>query len=218
MRFLRKADQDQYFSGSSLCGKVIYLDQAKDGDPNAAVVRLVCRHLECRDEETERVLRNFEGLEHRLEEVGRSNEIVYVNDSKSTTPASLSWALEKYHDKRVILIAGGRPKSSSFGGCRGLVERAVKKAILIGEARPLLLLEWRGACDLFETNELRLAVAEAHRNAVRGDTILFSPGCSSFDMFKNYDQRGRAFKKLVRDMFAVGHRDRKQVDREVLKS
>lgn len=152
-------------------------------------------------EVTRRIFQDFEGLEHRLEKFSEKNGIAAVNDSKSTTPASLIWALGRYPDKSVVVITGGRVKTPSFLECLPALRQKAKKIIVIGEAREMMLREWHElnpvyAATLNEACKLSVSSAE------KGDTILFSPACSSFDMFKSYIDRGAQFKHLTRTLLA----------------
>ena len=173
-------------------------------NPNEEAVILAAGLFGCEKELAEEVIRNFEGIEHRLEKFGAWQGIDFVNDSKSTTPSSLAWALEKFPDGKVVLLAGGHPKSEGFEVLCPLISRKVKTAVLIGEAEPILERAWKGSCELvlggFNFTE---SVRKACGRAKPGDTVLLSPACASFDMFKNYQERGQLFKKLVRETFAV---------------
>lgn len=199
---LRRADQMNFFPDFKFRGRVVHFDERKEMNPNEEAVRAVAGLFGCEPVKTEEVLRGFEGIEHRLEKVTVLDQVTYVNDSKSTTPAALAWALGKFPDTKVVLLAGGHPKSSDFHQVRELVGRKVKAAILIGEARPLLREAWRGTCPLEETDDFRQAVLKAHQLATAGDAVLLSPACASFDMFKNYEERGRLFKKIVAELAA----------------
>jgi UDP-N-acetylmuramoylalanine--D-glutamate ligase len=196
---IRKADQDQYFPDFKFQAKTIYFDQGP-GNPNEAAVRTAAKLMGCQDAVIQEVFRNFEGIEHRLEKSAVIDGVAYINDSKCTTTASLKWALEKYADQSVVLLAGGHPKTNDFSDARALIQRKVRKAILIGEARPLLREAWQGSCDSWETDDFAAAVAKARDFAKPGDTVLLSPACASFDMFRNYIERGNLFKKLVAAM------------------
>lgn len=142
------------------------------------------------------VLGSFEGLEHRLEKFWDQGGVQAVNDSKSTTPASLMWALNRYADKSVVLITGGRVKTPSFKECLPALRTKSKKIIVIGEARPLMLSEW-SELRPEAVDSLEAACRVARHSAQKGDTILFSPACSSFDMFKSYVDRGTQFKAVI---------------------
>jgi len=136
-------------------------------------------------------------LEHRLETVGEWEGVHYVNDSKSTTPSSLLWALHRYPDSRVLLIAGGRAKSQDFDTVFDLLKIKAKHVFLIGEATGVLGQAWEGASPITRCQSLEEACSLAIEKACEGDTVLFSPACSSFDMFKNYGERGEQFKEII---------------------
>lgn len=199
---LRRKDQEIYFPQFSFPGKVLYFD-AESGNPNENAVRLTAKLFGCEEAVIQNVFQNFEGIEHRLEKVAVIDGVTYVNDSKCTTTASLVWALEKYPDQSVILIAGGHPKSDDFANARPQIERKVRKQILIGEARPLLRAAWQGLGETWESNDFQAAVKKAGELAKPGDTVLLSPACASFDMFRNYVERGNLFKTHVNAM-AIG--------------
>lgn len=197
---------DPLFAGrkATIPARSADLEDRLFADPNEEAVTLAAGLLGCDPGLAEEVIRNFEGIEHRLEKFGAWRGIDFVNDSKSTTPSSLAWALEKYPDGKVVLLAGGHPKSGGFEALRPLLARKVKAAVLIGEAGPVLEMAWQGACALvpggFDFTE---AVRKAVRLAKEGDTVLLSPACASFDMFKNYQERGRLFKELAREALSV---------------
>ncbi len=202
MAVIRRADQERFFPDFKFAGRQIYFDGPKAANPNKQVVRVVAGFFDCPPAMVEEVLRDFEGIEHRLEKVTVAEGVTYVNDSKGTTTAALAWALEKFSDHSVVLIAGGHPKSRDFETVRALVRRKVKKAVLIGEARPLLREAWQGEGPIFEAADFAGAVRCAKQAAASGDTVLLSPACASFDMFKNYEERGTLFKKIVRELTA----------------
>ncbi len=193
----RPQDRAQYFPQIKLRARTRAIGQNPAMNPNEEVLHAVADILGMPETAAEQVLTSFEGIEHRLEVFHRAHGVTYVNDSKSTTPSSLAWALEKYPDGKVILIAGGHPKSTNFDSLRDLVAHKVKAAVLIGEALPLLRQAWQGAAPLHEAGAFEEAVQKAHALAATGDVVLLSPACASFDMFKNYEDRGRMFKTLV---------------------
>lgn len=193
----RSKDQKIFFADFQFAGKTYEFDLNPGINPNEDVVRLVAKTLGCSQASVDEVLEEFEGIEHRLEKAACSNGIIFINDSKCTTTASLAWALEKFPDGKVLLLAGGHPKSNDFADARGLVAKKVKKAFLIGEAQPLLREAWKGACPMSEPGDFESAVTESFHQAVAGDIVLLSPACASFDMFKNYMERGLLFKKIV---------------------
>ncbi len=199
---LRRSDQKRFFSEHSFQAKTVYFDEPGI-NPNYAVIRHVGDLFNIPRSVVNEVWNNFEGVEHRLEKFLIRNDVAYVNDSKCTTPASLVWALEKFPDSKVILIAGGHPKSDDFDTVNELIKRKVKNAILIGEARPLLRRAWDGLCPSWETNDFHAAVQKACQSAAPGDIVLLSPACASFDMFRNYEERGNLFKQMVHEILAA---------------
>jgi UDP-N-acetylmuramoylalanine--D-glutamate ligase len=142
------------------------------------------------------VLATFPGLEHALEIVRERRGIRFVNDSKGTNVDATLKALESI-DHPIWLIAGGRDKGGDFSRLAQAVSRRVTRVILIGEAAPLLRQAWEGAATMIEAATLRDAVDLAAQGASSGDVVLLSPACASFDMFADYQDRGRQFKALV---------------------
>ncbi|MEN3046190.1 MAG: UDP-N-acetylmuramoyl-L-alanine--D-glutamate ligase [Candidatus Hydrothermales bacterium] len=145
-------------------------------------------------------LSKLEPLPHRLEPVKKEDDILWINDSKSTNPHSVLYALKSFNSKNIILILGGKNKNISFRIIKEEVKNKVKKIILYGEAKDFLESDLGGIKEMFKVNTVREAVIKAKEVAERGDIILFSPGLSSFDQYKNYAQRGEDFKKWVREI------------------
>ena len=142
-----------------------------------------------------KVISEFKGIEHRLEHVSTINGVDFINDSKATTVSSVEWALKSLNE-RIILIMGGRYKGGDFSRLKDFVNKKVNYIIAIGEARPQIKKGLAGTKEILEEKDLEKAVRAAFEKADKGDKILLSPGCSSFDMFKNYEERGRVFKEL----------------------
>jgi UDP-N-acetylmuramoylalanine--D-glutamate ligase len=143
-----------------------------------------------------RVAAGLEPPEHRCEFVRELEGVRYVNDSKSTNLDALGKALLA-ESGPVVLIAGGKDKGFGFGPLHGLVREKVRVAVLIGEMGGRIAAAWPDVACL-AAGSLAGAVAEARRAARPGDTVLLSPGTSSFDMFTNYAERGKLFKEAVR--------------------
>ena len=143
-----------------------------------------------------RVLATFPGLEHALEVVRERRGVRFVNDSKGTNVDATLKALESI-DQPIWLIAGGRDKGGDFSRLAQAVSRRVTRVILIGEAAPLLRQAWEGVATMTEADSLQDAVNLAAQGASQGDVVLLSPACASFDMFADYQDRGRQFKALV---------------------
>jgi UDP-N-acetylmuramoylalanine--D-glutamate ligase len=139
----------------------------------------------------------FSGLEHRLEFVAEAGGVRYYNDSKSTTAESVACAVEAF-DRNVFLIAGGRDKGCDFGAIKKSIARHVKGVRLIGEAAGRMAGEWAGSSEIATSGSLEEAIESVAAEAAAGDVVVFSPGCSSFDMFKNFEHRGNVFKDLVK--------------------
>jgi UDP-N-acetylmuramoylalanine--D-glutamate ligase len=138
----------------------------------------------------------FGGLPHRLEFVGEAGGVSFYNDSKSTTAESIECAIGAFGSK-VLLIAGGKDKGCDFSAITDSVRKNVKSVVLIGEAKERMAAEWEGAAPVTKAATLEEAVDTAFKNAVGGERVVFSPGCSSFDMFRNFEHRGDVFREIV---------------------
>jgi UDP-N-acetylmuramoylalanine--D-glutamate ligase len=143
------------------------------------------------------VLDRFKGLEHRLEFVREIDGVRFYNDSKGTNVGSVVKSLQSFSEP-VILIAGGKDKNGDLSPLRELIQRRVKRMILIGEAKERMARELGGLTDTAMKKTLEEAVHLAYQTAKKGEVVLLSPACSSFDMFKDYKERGRVFKEVVR--------------------
>ncbi len=142
------------------------------------------------------VLKSFPGVEHRLEPVRLIGGVSFINDSKGTNIDSVHWALQAV-SAPVILIAGGKDKGSDFSSVNDLIGQKVKCAVLIGQAASKIMTIWEKITECRTAGNMEEAVEVAFGCAVKGDTVLLSPGCASFDMFDDFEHRGRAFKKAV---------------------
>jgi UDP-N-acetylmuramoylalanine--D-glutamate ligase len=145
------------------------------------------------------VVSTFPGLEHALELVRERRGVRFVNDSKGTNVDATLKALEGI-DHPILLIAGGRDKGGDFSRLTEAVRRRVKGVILIGEAAPLLRQALAGATSITAAASLNEAVEAAAREAIVGDVVLLSPACASFDMFRDYQDRGKQFKAAVQSL------------------
>jgi len=146
----------------------------------------------------EEVLRSFKGLAHRVEPIRELNGVRFYNDSKATNVDATRRALESIEGK-VILIAGGKDKGGSYTVIADLMDK-VKGMILIGEAKERISDELGGFAKTYMEKDLNSAAERALEIADTGDIVLFSPMCSSFDMFRDYKERGNIFKKIVESM------------------
>lgn len=153
----------------------------------------------CRLEAVIDSLKEFSGLEHRLEFVRKLNGVTYYNDSKGTNVGAVIKSLESFSEP-IVLIAGGRDKAGDFSLLRQLVKERVKALVLIGEASEKIKKALRDITDTVMAGDLRNAVNKAKDVAAEGDVILLSPACASFDMFENFEDRGRQFKGIVMEI------------------
>ncbi|MCX5641824.1 MAG: UDP-N-acetylmuramoyl-L-alanine--D-glutamate ligase [Candidatus Omnitrophica bacterium] len=144
-------------------------------------------------------IRNFRPLKHRLELVAEKDGVKYIDDSKATNVDSTLRALQAFPEaeKRLILILGGKDKGGSYLPLKSEIKKKVKALILLGEAAGRIATELRGLCLIQRTKNLPECVRSANLLAGAGDIVILSPACSSFDMFKNYGERGDIFKKAV---------------------
>lgn len=195
----RKKDEIEFFPGFRTSARRVYSDERPASNPNEAALLCAAEALGCPGERVEKAIADFRGLEHRLEKFAERDGVAFVNDSKATTTASLAWALEKYGDGTVVLVCGGKYKTGveDFRNLRAVISRKVRCAVLIGAARPIMKEAWHGAAELVEAGNLDEACRVSIERAQKGDTVLLSPACASFDMFKDYQERGRLFKETV---------------------
>lgn len=143
-----------------------------------------------------RACRRFPGVEHRLEWILNLEGISFYNDSKATNVESASRAIEAL-DQPLVLIMGGKDKGADFGVLRSLIKKKVRHLVLLGEAKERLITGLRAVAPVSEVDSLEEGVEKAFVQAIPGDAVLLSPACASFDMFKDYEERGMVFKALV---------------------
>jgi UDP-N-acetylmuramoylalanine--D-glutamate ligase len=144
-------------------------------------------------------LKEFQGLEHRLEFVRELGGVRYINDSKGTNVGAVVKSIESFNEP-LILIAGGRDKAGDFSELRDLVSKKVKAVVLIGEAANKINAALGDITETFTAGDLREAVTLSRSMAQRGDVVLLSPACASFDMFRDFEDRGRQYKKIVTEL------------------
>lgn len=146
------------------------------------------------------VFDRFEPMEHRIEPFAYHRGVVYVNDSKATNLDSTVIALQAFDKaKHIWLILGGRDKGSSYEILLPYLKAHCKQVLSVGECMDKIERELKGQFPLTRCGTLEKAVDYVFENAKKGDVVLLSPACASFDQFKDYEERGRAFKKLVLD-------------------
>jgi UDP-N-acetylmuramoylalanine--D-glutamate ligase len=143
------------------------------------------------------VLRNFTGLSHRCQWVAEQGGINFYDDSKGTNVGATLAALEGMPGEKVVLIAGGQAKGQNFSPLRPAVAGRARAVVLIGEDATLIEASLRGAAPLVLAGDMADAVSRSRELAHAGDTVLLSPACASFDMFRDYVERGEAFVAAV---------------------
>ncbi len=164
---------------------------------NSMAAALSACILDIDKEEIRKALSNFEGVEHRLEPAGTVNGVRYINDSKATNVNSTWYALESM-PRDTVLILGGKDKGNDYSEILPLVKEKVKAIICMGKDNAKLLDFFTGQVPaIYDTHSIDDAVSTASRITVPGDTVLLSPCCASFDLFKSYEDRGRQFKERV---------------------
>lgn len=141
-------------------------------------------------------VRDFPGVEHRLEYVAAIGDVRFYNDSKATNVDAAVKALEAFHEK-LLVILGGKDKDSDYTVLRPLLAQKARQVLLIGAAAEKIASQLGPGLPLLRAGTLDRAVDEAMRRAQPGDVVLLSPACASFDQFENYEHRGRVFKELV---------------------
>jgi len=167
---------------------------------NSLAAALAARVSEIDKESIRESLRKFEGVEHRLELVGIIDGVRYVNDSKATNINSVWYALDSFN-MPIVLILGGRDKGNDYRKLNDQISRKVHTIIAIGEARASIREQLEGVVPYFmEAGSLQEAVMISRKKAKRGEIVLLSPACSSFDMFDNYEHRGNVFRKSVSEL------------------
>jgi UDP-N-acetylmuramoylalanine--D-glutamate ligase len=154
-------------------------------------------------ESIRRSVQEFRGIPHTFERLGEVKGVAFFNDSKATTLESVEAALRSF-DSPLIVIMGGILKAGSFRSLREAVLPRVRSIYAIGQSRGLIREALSDQCPVHEADTLPSAVSEAFNEAKPGDTILLSPGCSSFDMFRDYAERGNVFRQAFHDLSLQG--------------
>ncbi len=167
---------------------------------NSMAAAIMASLIDVRKENIRESLSNFQNLEHRLESVGKYNGVEYINDSKATNVNSTWYALESM-DRPVIWIAGGVDKGNNYADLKPLVKEKVKLIICLGMDNRKIHQAFQSDVDMIiNTTSAQEAVHVASRLAASNDVVLLSPACASFDLFENYEERGRLFKQAVKNL------------------
>ena len=193
--------------------KVVWFDQHRPAPPmalpgrhnldNALAAAAVGRIAGLSDDTIDSAIRSFRGVEHRLELVGEWEGVRWYNDSKATNPDAARVALRAFPDTPVVLIAGGYGSGFELGPWVVDVLANVESVVLIGASADLLAEQLRGHRKVLRAGSLEEAIEVAASMARSGGVVLLSPAYKSFDMFKDYEDRGRRFKALVRHKFGA---------------
>ncbi|EGV43359.1 UDP-N-acetylmuramoyl-L-alanine--D-glutamate ligase [Bizionia argentinensis JUB59] len=174
--------------------------QGKHNTKNAMAASTVAHLLKIRKQTIRESLENFHGVEHRLEEVLKINKVNYINDSKATNVNATYYALESMSSP-TIWIVGGEDKGNNYAELFPFINEKVKAIICLGVDNKKLFENFESMVDIIvETQSMSEAVKIAYKIAESGDNVLLSPACASFDLFENYEDRGRQFKEAVRNL------------------
>lgn len=165
-------------------------------NPNQLAALAAAKILNIDESLCREVFKEFKGVEHRLELVRTLGEVDYINDSKATTAEAGRWALQSISNP-IIMICGGKDKNIDFSVLKSLVKQRVKRMLAIGEAREKIRQTFQDTVEVEECPSLERALWRARDMARAGDCVLLCPMCASFDMFKDYEDRGRTFKEIV---------------------
>ncbi|WP_434037606.1 UDP-N-acetylmuramoyl-L-alanine--D-glutamate ligase [Formosa sp. 4Alg 33] len=174
--------------------------EGKHNIKNAMAASTVAHLLKIRKQTIRESLENFQGVEHRLEQVLKINKVQYINDSKATNVNATYYALESM-SAPTVWIVGGVDKGNSYQELYPFVNTKVKAIICLGVNNEKLLENFSNMVDVIvETQFMNEAVKIAYKLAEAGDNVLLSPACASFDLFESYEDRGRQFKDAVRNL------------------
>ncbi|MDX1277633.1 UDP-N-acetylmuramoyl-L-alanine--D-glutamate ligase [Oceanihabitans sediminis] len=174
--------------------------EGKHNIKNAMAASTVAHLLKIRKQTIRESLENFQGVEHRLENVLKINKVQYINDSKATNVNATYYALESM-DAPTVWIVGGLDKGNNYQELYPFVNEKVKAIICLGVDNQKIIEAFGNMVDIIvETQYMTEAIKIAYKLAESGDNVLLSPACASFDLFENYEDRGRQFKEAVRNL------------------
>jgi len=174
--------------------------EGKHNLKNAMAATSVAKILQIRKETIRESLSNFQGVEHRLEKVLKIQNVQYINDSKATNVNSVFFALDSMTTPTVWIV-GGVDKGNDYHELMSLVREKVKAIVCLGVDNKKIIDTFGNVVDIMvEVTSMNEAVRMAQRLSEKGDTVLLSPACASFDLFENYEDRGRQFKQAVKNL------------------
>jgi len=204
----QRVDQGAYLDGEEM---VLELDDQERRIPrsalklqgtanveNALASWLAARAVGVNDVDVQIAFGTFEGLPHRMVLVRDISGVKWVNDSKGTNVDATLKSLEGFPEGSVILILGGKDKAGEFERMRDLVSSRVRTVLTIGSSSDRIASALEGSTNIVSAGDMQHAVKWARENARRGETVLLSPACASFDQYRNFEHRGQHFEELVR--------------------
>jgi len=166
---------------------------------NSMAAGIASKVLDLRKEIVRESLTDFQNVPHRLEQICYVNGIEFINDSKATNVNAVWYALESIN-KPIVWIAGGVDKGNDYEELLELVKDKVKALVCMGVDNSMLVEAFGDVVDVYETSSAREAVKLSYKLAAKDELVLLSPGCASFDLFENYEDRGLEFRKAVREL------------------
>ena len=166
---------------------------------NSMAAILAVKKFDVSSEIIKKAIKEFSGVEHRIEFVKELNGVKYYNDSKATNYDSLYVALESF-EKNIVLIMGGKKGADLFQMVEQLVKERVKCIYAIGQSKDVIYDYFNSVIPVLKFESFAEAVQYSKINSNKGDVVLFSPGYKSFDMFNNFEHRGEVFKELVNNL------------------
>jgi len=188
-----------YYSGEKIIQKNELIIRGNHNIQNVMAAIIAAKIVNVPTNKIVRVLKGFKGIEHRLEFVGELNGVKYFNDSKATNPDSVLAALRSFKSN-IIWLAGGRDKNTAFNSVKEEAKSRVKDAVFFGEAANKFFNFFSDTLRCVKKSSLEDALRLAYKIASTGDVILLSPGCTSFDAFNSYEERGEHFKRMFAEL------------------
>lgn len=174
--------------------------KGKHNTYNSLAAGIASRIMDIRKDSIRESLTNFKGIEHRMENVLRIGGVQFINDSKATNVNSTWYAMESI-DQPIVWIAGGVDKGNDYSVLQPLVHKKVKSIICLGkDNRPLHEAFGKHVPLMVNVNSMNEAVKVAYHFSDKGNVVLLSPACASFDMFDNYEERGTEFKESIKNL------------------
>ena len=183
----------------NICSTDILKIRGEHNQYNAMAVICISKMLGLENDLVAEALSSFDGVEHRLEFVRNINGIDFINDSKATNVDSVRFALNSFSNP-IRLILGGKDKGNDYNQIEDLVIKNVVKIYAIGSSAEKIVNYFNSKVDVEKVDSFENAITNAYNESKNGDIVLLSPACASFDMFKNYEERGKNFKNMVMNL------------------